>query len=165
MPVCSSLGGGTASAEKPSRAALVRAPGPRAHLDPTWPPAASQPRAASAASTWVPVPSLPDQLSPQPHPSAGHLGPRRPRALPVHLRAGRLRPRRPGSEGAGSGAGAPDAGAGRAPGDACEGTGEKAPPARRPPPACRSPGSCRTARARPPGCGPACGSALAPVRS
>lgn len=70
-----------------------------------------------------------------------HLDPTRP---PPHLR-----PRPP----------APDL----APRGGVCGDGERAPPAL--PRPRRSPGSCRTARARPPGCGPACGSAPAPARS
>lgn len=97
-----SQGGGTTRAEKFSRAAPARAPGPRAHLDPTWPTAASRPAATLTLSTWVPVSSLPGHLRPQPHLRPGHLGPRRPRALPVHLRAGRLR--RGGREARGRGA-------------------------------------------------------------
>lgn len=94
--------GGTTRAEKFGRAAPARAPGPRALLDPTWPTAASRPVATRTLSTWVPVSSLPGHLRPQPHLGPGHLGPRRPRALPVHLRAGRLR--RGGREARGRGA-------------------------------------------------------------
>lgn len=184
-PVRWSRGGAARPGQRnPGRTRREAHLGPRTP-DPTWLTAASSPTPHLGRRRLAPGPprppppgspatSLPSHLPPPPTLRHQTSVPRRPLSAASPARASGS-PARGAARGAearaqggqrwpepGSRGGARRPGPeGRVLGD--RGEGAHRPPARLRPR--RLPGSCRTARARPPGCGPACGSAPEPARS